>query len=106
MTKSKRIMSVLILFALAIIGVSAQAQPRPNRVTNRQVSSILQRLERSSNRFRGSLNLALMNGRIDETRPQNDINSFEPALRSAIDEFRDRFNRRQGSVADVENILQ
>ena len=84
MKKSKRIMSVFILFALAIIGVSAQAQPRTNRVTDRQVSTILQRLERSSNRFRGSLNLALVNGRIDQTRPQNDINTFEPAFQSAI----------------------
>jgi hypothetical protein len=105
MKNSKRIMSVLILFALGLIGVSAQGQ-RPNRVTDPQVSTILQRLERSSNRFRSSLNGALMNGRIDETRPQNDINSFAPAFESAIDQFRNRFTRRQAGTADVQNILQ
>ena len=105
MNKSKRVMSVLILLALAVIGVSAQAQ-RPDRVTESQVSSILQRLERSSNRFRGSLNVALVNGRIDETRPQNDINSFAPAFESAIDQFRDRFIRRLAVAADVQSILQ
>jgi hypothetical protein len=109
MKNSKRIMFVFIVFALATIGVSAQAQPgtdRTKRVTDPQVSSILQRIERSSNRFRGSLNLALVNARIDQTRPQNDINTFEPALQSAIDQFRDRFNRREAWAADVENILQ
>lgn len=106
MKNSKRIMSVFILFALAIIGVSVQAQPRTNRVTDRQVTNILQRLERSSNRFRSSLNLALVNGRIDQTRPQNDINTFEPAFQSAMDQFRDRFNRRQASADDVQNTLQ
>src|SRR6185437_12499408 len=42
----------------------------------------------------------------DETRPQNDINTFEPALQTAIDQFRVGFNRRQASAADVENIMQ
>jgi YMGG-like Gly-zipper len=106
MKKSKRILSLLILFTLGLIGVSAQAQPRPAGITDRQVSSILQRLERTSNRFRGSLNLALVNGRIDETRPQNDINTFEPAFSSAVDQFTDRFTHRQAAAADVQNILQ
>src|SRR6185436_18150917 len=103
MNKSKRIMSVLILFALAIIGVSAQAQPRPN---DRQVSGIVQRLERSSGKFRGSLNLALVNARMDEMRPENDINTFEPAFSSSVDQFRDRFTHHQAATADVQNILQ
>src|ERR1041384_8088786 len=93
MKNSKHVFSGLILLALAVIGVSTQAQPRPNRGSDRQVSNVLQRLERSSNRFRGSLNLALVNGRIDETRPQNDINTFEPALQTAIDQFRVGFKR-------------
>jgi len=106
MKNSKRFCSVFILFALAVIEVSAQAQPRINRVTDRQVSSIVQRLERSTNRFRGSLNLALVNGRIDQTRPQNDINSFEPAFSGAVDQYRDQFTRRQAGEADVQNILR
>jgi len=106
MKNSKRIMLVFILFAVGVIGVSAQTQRQPYRVTDHQVSGTLQRLEQSSNRFRGSLNNALVQARIDETRPQNDINSFEPAFESAIDQFRDRFTSRQAAAADVQNILQ
>src|ERR1043166_3159277 len=106
MKNSKNITSLAILFALALISVSAQAQRQSKRIADRQVSLALRRLEQSSNRFRGSLNLALINGRIDETRPQNDINTFEPAFSSAIDQFRDRFTRHQAGAADVQNIMQ
>ena len=105
MKNSKRILFVLILFALGTIGVSAQTQRRLSRIDG-QIGGILQRLEQNSNRFRGSLNRALINDRIDETRPQNDINSFEPAFAGAIDQFRDRFTRRAAVAADAQNILQ
>jgi hypothetical protein len=105
MNKSKSVMFVIMLFAFGLICVNAQTQ-QSNRLRNRQVSGILQRLERSSNIFRNSLNLALVNGHIDETRPQNDINSFEPAFSSAMDQFKDRFTHRQAVVADVQDVLQ
>lgn len=105
MKNSKRIMSVLILFALAVIGVSAQTQ-QSSRAATRQISAILQRLDRSTSTFRDSLNRALVSERVDETRPQNDINSFEPAFESAIDQFRERFNSRRAGATDVQNILQ
>jgi hypothetical protein len=106
MKNSKPTMFVFILFVLAVFGVSGQAQRQPDRIADRQVSVILQRLEQSSNSFRGSLNSALIADRIDETRPQNDINSFAPAFESAIDQFRDRFTHRQAGAADVQSILQ
>jgi hypothetical protein len=75
-----------MLIALGLTGLNAQAQ-RVNRVTDRQVTGILQRLERSTNRFRTALNTALISTQIDQTRPQNDINSFEPAFEAAVDQF-------------------
>jgi hypothetical protein len=87
MNHSKPIVSVFILFALAIIGVRVQAQ-QSNRASDRQVSGILQRLERSSGRFRGSLNTALVDAQIDETRAQNNINSFEPDFENEVNQFR------------------
>ena len=106
MRNSKSIGSLFVLLAFSIIGASAEAQRQPARVTDRQVGVILQRLERSFSRFRKSLNAALVQGRIDQTRPQNDINSFEPGFESAINQFRDQFNRSREGVADVQNVLQ
>jgi len=97
---------MFVLLALSIIGVSAQTQRQSSRLATRQISAVLERLEQSSSRFRGSLNDALVQARIDETRPQNDINSFEPAFESAFDQFRDRFTRCLVVAGDVQNILQ
>src|ERR1051326_5113719 len=104
--KKRKIVFLLALILLSTVGMSAQAQPRASGVTARQGSVILQRLDRSSNRFRNSLNLALVNGHIDETRPQNDINTFAPALERAMDQFNDKFTHRQAVGADVQDVLQ
>ena len=99
--------SVFILLAFSIaIGLSVQAQQQPDRNSARQVSNILQRLERSSSRFRNSLNVGLVQVSVDQTRPQNDISTFEPGFQRAIKQFRDQFTRRLAVAADVENILK
>jgi hypothetical protein len=103
--KSTTSLFTLLLFSI-IIGLSAQAQPQTNRNNTRQVSNILQRLERSSSRFRNSLNVALVQGSVDQTQPQNDISTFQPGFERAIKQFRDQFTRRLAVASDVESILQ
>jgi len=93
--------------ALGVFCANAQAQQQQsNRLRDRQVSGTLQRLEQSTNRYRNSLNLALVNARIDETRPQNDINSFEPSFSSALDRFKEGFDRHTATAGDVQDVLQ
>src|SRR6476659_10090934 len=106
MNRSKRIKSLFILLALGIFCATAQAQQQSNRLRDRQVSGILQRLEQTSTRYRNSLNLALVNARIDETRSQNDINSFEPSFTNALDRFKAGFDRHTVTAADVPEVLQ
>jgi hypothetical protein len=103
---SKRIGSVIILLALSIIGVSVQAQRRPNRVSDRQVSGILQRLERSSSRFRGTLDTALDRSRFDGTRAEDDLNSMARDFDNATSQLKDRFGQRRAVAADIDNVLQ
>ena len=103
----KSIVSVFILLTFSIvIGLTIQAQQQTNRYNSRQVSNILQRLERSSSRFRNSLNVGLVQVSVDQTRPQNDISTFEPGFQLAIKQFREQFTRRLAVASDVENILQ
>lgn len=103
----KSIVSVFTLLAFSIvIGVSIQAQPQPNRNNTHQVGNMLQRLERSSSRFRNSLNLALVQRSVDQTRPQNDVSTFESGFELAIKQFRYQFTRRLAVATDVESILQ
>jgi len=97
----KSIVSVFILLAFSIV-----IQAQPNRNNTRQVGIMLQRLERSSSRFRNTLNLALVQGSVDQMRPQNDVSTFESGFELAIKQFRDQFTRRLAVATDVESILQ
>ena len=45
MKNSKRIVSMFVLLALSIIGVSAQTQRQSSRLATRQISAVLERLE-------------------------------------------------------------
>ena len=107
MTIIKGITSIftLLLFSI-IVGLSVQAQPQPNRNNARQVDNMLQRLERSSSRFRNSLNVALVQRSVDQTQPQNDISTFQSDLDLAIRQFRDQFTRRLAVPSDVDSILR
>src|SRR6476659_393219 len=103
----KSIVSVFrLLTFLIVIGGSIQAQQQTNRNNTRQVGVMLQRLERSSSRFRSSLNVALVQGSVDQTRPQNDVSTFQSGFELAIKQFRDQFTRRLAVAADIETILQ
>ena len=102
MKNLKRIVSVVVLFAFSVVGVWAQRQPQSYRINDRKVSVILQRLERSSSQFRNSLNSALLQSSIDQTRSENDINTFEPGFETAIHQFRSQFGRHLEGVADIE----
>jgi hypothetical protein len=103
----KSFLSVFMLLAFSIvIGVGVQAQQQTNRNNTRQVGIMLQRLERSSSRFRNSLNLALVQGSVDQMRPQNDVSTFESGFELAIKQFREQFTRRLAVATDVETILQ
>jgi len=103
----KCIVSLFMLLAFFIvIPRSIQAQQQTNRNNTRQVGIMLQRLERSSSRFRNSLNLALVQGSVDQMRPQNDVSTFESGFELAIKQFRDQFTRRLAVAADIETILQ
>jgi hypothetical protein len=103
----KSIVSVFILLAFSIvIAVTIQGQQQTNRNNTRAVGNMLQRLERSSSRFRNSLNVALVQRSVDQTQPQNDVSTFQSGLDLAIKQFRDQFTRRLAVATDVESILQ
>src|SRR5688572_22888389 len=106
MQNSKIISSVLILLALAVANISAQAQRRSSRAADRQVGVILQQLDRSSGRFRNSLTTAAAQQRIDQTRSGNNINTFQSDFQRATTHLNAQFNKHQAVAADVQNVLQ
>ena len=106
MKNLKSIITAMSLFVFSTIVLSAQTSPQSGRITDPQVRVILQQLERSSTRFRTSLNSALVQSRIDQTRPENDINTFESGFEEAIHQFRSQFGSHLEGVAAVESVLR
>lgn len=101
-----------IAFALSLllgIGIAlnetVQAQ-LPYRVSERQLSNTLRRLDQNSTRFRNSLDLSLDRSRRDGTQAEDDINAFVQDFDSSVAYLRQRFNDRQSVAADVESVLQ
>ncbi len=102
----KHLVSASLFIVCLVIGTSAQTHRGANSVTDRQVSVILQRLERDSSQYRRSLNSSLVQSQIDQTKPENDISSFETGFESATHQFRSTFGRKLAGVSDVESVLR
>lgn len=100
------ILGLCLLIGISIVGgVTGQAQ-QPYRVSDRQISDILRRLEQNSGRFRNSLDASLDRSRRDGTRAEDNINTFVSAFDNSVEQLRQRFNDRRSVAADVETVLQ
>jgi hypothetical protein len=80
-------------------------QPRPYRVSDKQVERLLRNSEKAADAFRGSLDRALDRSRLDGTAREDDINQFVKEFNDATKQLRDRFNGRASVAADVESVL-
>ncbi len=97
-------LSLLLGIGIGLIG-TVQAQ-QPYRVSDRQISDILRRLEQNSGRFRNSLDVSLDRSRRDGTRAEDDINAFVRDFDNSVEHLRQQFNGRRSVAADVESVLQ
>lgn len=82
-----------------------EVQPRPYRVSDKQVERLLRNSEKAADAFRGSLDRALDRSRLDGTAREDDINQFVKEFNDATKQLRDRFNGRASVAADVESVL-
>lgn len=105
MNRIRRIFSVALVLALAGLSMTAQAQRRPYRITDRQVEQLITRIENRTNTFRSTLDATLDRSRIDGTREEDDINRLVGDFENATNQLRDRFNSRRSAAADVQNVL-
>lgn len=104
-----KIRGALIIWSFLLIvcswGSAVQAQ-QPYRVSDRQISDLLRRLETNSERFRNSLDSSLDRSRRDGTRAEDDINAFVRDFDNAVEQLRQRFNDRRSVAADVGTVLE
>ncbi|MGA9994484.1 MAG: hypothetical protein WBP93_03665, partial [Pyrinomonadaceae bacterium] len=105
MKRLRNIVSILLVAAMASIGVSAQTQRRPYRNNDYQTRQIIQRIETRTETFRNNLSNALNNNRVGGTRAQSNIEQFVNDFSDAVRILHDHLDRRTANNADVQTVL-
>ncbi len=106
MTKIKQILSISLVMMLAGLTTATWAQnQRPYRTNDRAVQQLIQRIEERANNFRTSLERALENSRLDNTRREDNVNQLVSDFEQATDQLRERFNARESTASDVQAVL-
>ncbi len=99
----KSLMSFLAVILLAAGTTLTQAQGQTYRGTTRSVRQLILRIENSTDVFRNTIN-AQNQTRIYTTGGTN-LNNLVDDLDRAVVQLRDRFDRRQSTAADAQDVL-
>jgi hypothetical protein len=104
---ARAIMALCLILGFGFaFNLTVQAQRRPYRMNDRQISEIIRRLEVNAGRFRSSLDATLDRSRRDGTRAEDDINAFVRDFDYSVEQLSQRFNGRRSAASDVEVVLQ
>jgi hypothetical protein len=98
---------ILLTATVSFVGsnsTTALAQ-RSYRVSEAQVSTSLQTLERDSDYFSRSLQTALDRSRLNDTASEDEVINYVRDFEEATDRLKQRFDNRQSVGADVEEVL-
>ena len=77
----------------------------PYRVSDREVETILKRIEQQSDRFRSALDSSLDKSRFNGSREEDDINRFVKQFYEETKRLRDHFDHHKSTSADVQSVL-
>ena len=76
--------------------------PEVNRVGDKDVESLLKRIESAADRFRSSLDAALDHSSIDGTGGEDEINGFVHEFERATDNWKSHFGDHNTAAGDAE----
>ena len=77
----------------------------PYRVSDREVETILKRIEQQSDRFRSALDSSLDKSRFNGSSEEDDINRFVKEFYEDTKKLRDHFDHHKSTSADVQSVL-
>jgi hypothetical protein len=100
--------TLVVLMQLVLAGANAgmTAQPAPARTTDREVDTLLARLEKNAEQFRRSLADAPDHEWTIGWEKEPNINHFITAFVQATRRLRDQYDRDEGVSARVDEVLR
>lgn len=105
MSSLRRFTATAFAIAVLLSGVTAMAQQRVYRGTYQSVRNLINRIDNQSNIFRTSLDAALDQSRLEGTNAEDNINLFVRDFDASVDRLRERFNSRQSTASDAQEVL-
>lgn len=103
-----RLKQLYYFAAIAIVltlNISTFAQRAIYRVNDRQMQTLLNRIESRTNTFRESVYQALDNSNINGTNREDSLNSYVKNFENATDALKNNFSNRRSTVNDVQDVL-
>ncbi|HSI87518.1 MAG TPA: hypothetical protein VK918_00550 [Pyrinomonadaceae bacterium] len=98
--------TIAIAAMLLLTGVSSvAAQQRAYRVTDRQMTTLLNRIETRTDNFQRQMDLALDRNRYRGQVPAATVQQYIDDFEQATDRLRSRFNANASVAADVQDVL-
>jgi predicted glycoside hydrolase/deacetylase ChbG (UPF0249 family) len=104
--RTKTILFACALSLLLTASAAGQIVGQPYRISDREVTRLLDRIKNKTGGFRQSLKNALNKSRLDRTRREEDINAFVKAFEEDTKRLDDHFDHHKSTVADVDSVLQ
>ena len=96
----------LILITATLSSINfVQAQVRPYRVTDRQVQTLLTRIEQGTDTYKRSMETALDRSRLDGSDTEDMVMNYITEFENATDSLKRRFDSRQSVGDDVQEVL-
>lgn len=106
MKTSIRNTAFFALIAIAFTFTTAtQAQNRPYRVSDREVQTVLDRIEDKTNDLKDEVERNLDNSNVNGTNREDSINTMISNFENATDRLKDNFRSRRSTTNDVDDVL-
>lgn len=105
-SRIKNITYFALITLMVTLSATADGQTRAYRVTDRQVETLLNRIEIRTNTFKNQIDRSLDNSNIDGTQQEDNINTIVANFETATNTLRDNFSSRRSTGYDVEQVLQ
>src|SRR2546427_969042 len=108
-TMRKRMLLFSFSLALTLIGTAPQVMGQilgqPYRVSDKEVTKLLDRIAKETGTFRKSLKDALNRSRIDRSRREDDINAYVKNFEEETKRLDDNFDHHKSTTSDVDSVL-
>ncbi|HKR60618.1 MAG TPA: YMGG-like glycine zipper-containing protein [Pyrinomonadaceae bacterium] len=105
MSNLRRMIATTFAVGVLLAGITTMAQTRTYRGTYQSVRNLIYRIENRTDIFRNSLENSFNQTGLNGTTAEDNIRMFVSDFDSSVERLKERFNSRQSTAADAQEVL-